>query len=78
MKQAIRSASKVHLRLIEAKAPEGPAIHSSRRDLSAPVIEAALCMTRKPKLFFTHEPEEEELRCQPVGRNEDLLAYANQ
>lgn len=42
--EAIKAASAVELSLIKAATPRGPAIHSSTRDTSPEVIEAALCM----------------------------------
>lgn len=57
--EAIRAQSKFELALIQAKAPAGPAIHSSSRpDVSAPVIEAALCMSLNlPDVEKHYKPE---------------------
>jgi len=44
---AIKAESDVKLKLIEAASPVGPAVHSSTRELSGEVIEAAFCIQRK-------------------------------
>jgi hypothetical protein len=41
----VKAAADVRVELVRAERPVGPAIHSSTRDMSAPVIEAALCRT---------------------------------
>lgn len=41
--EAIKAASAVELALVKAERPKGPAIHGSTRDMSGPVIEAAMC-----------------------------------
>jgi phage major head subunit gpT-like protein len=43
--EAIRASSKAHLEFIKAAAPQGPAIHSSTRDATPDVIEAAMCIS---------------------------------
>ncbi len=43
--ELIKAASAIELKLIEAERPTGPAIHSSRKDMSGDVIEAALCQS---------------------------------
>jgi phage major head subunit gpT-like protein len=44
--QAIKAAADLKLELVRAERPRGPAIHSSSRDISSPVIEAAFCRSR--------------------------------
>ena len=41
--QAIKTLSDVKVKLIEAKAPEGPGVNSGGGNITGPVIEAALC-----------------------------------
>ena len=41
--EAIKAAAAVELSLVKAERPTGPAIHGSTRDVSGPVIEAAMC-----------------------------------
>jgi phage major head subunit gpT-like protein len=44
--QTVQAAADLKLGLIRAERPRGPAIHSSSRDISSPVIEAAFSRTR--------------------------------
>lgn len=44
--QTVQAAAELKLGLIRAERPKGPAIHSSSRDISSPVIEAAFARTR--------------------------------
>jgi phage major head subunit gpT-like protein len=44
--QTVRAAADLKLGLIRAERPKGPAIHSSSRDISSPVIEAAFSRAR--------------------------------
>lgn len=44
--EAVKAASAVEVELIRAERPTGPAIHSSSKDCSGEVIEAALCIHR--------------------------------
>jgi hypothetical protein len=44
--QTVKAAADLKLGLIRAERPRGPAIHSSSRDISTPVIEAAFARTR--------------------------------
>lgn len=57
--ESVRATSQFELRLVQAKAPAGPAIISGgERDTSAPVIEAALCMSRAmPNVEKHFKPE---------------------
>jgi phage major head subunit gpT-like protein len=43
--ELIRASAKVELALVRAERPKGPAIHAARNDVSAAVIEAALCQS---------------------------------
>lgn len=43
---AVRAAADLKLELVRAERPKGPAIHSSSRDISSPVIEAAFSRAR--------------------------------
>jgi hypothetical protein len=49
--EAVKAASEIRVKLVQAERPSGPAIHSSIRDAGANVIEAALAQAvRLPKI----------------------------
>jgi hypothetical protein len=57
--ELIRAAAKVELALVRAERPRGPAIQSHRQDISAKVIEAALCQSvGLPQIDEAFSPQE--------------------
>jgi phage major head subunit gpT-like protein len=56
--ELIKATSAYEVELIRAERPKGPAIHSSSRDMTAPVIEAALCKSAGLPNIEKHFKEE--------------------
>ena len=75
----VKAAAKVELELVKAAAPVGPAIHSSHKDVTAPVIEAALCRTLGvPKIEkqYTEQVLEQSDRFRNLGLQQVMIMAA--
>jgi len=77
----VKAAALHEAELIRAERPAAPAIHSSTRDLSAPVIEAAFCRSaglQEPEKFFKPETlEAADKSFRNLGLQELLLIAAS-
>lgn len=77
--ELIKAKSAAEVELIRAERPQGAFIHSSTRDLSSQVIEAALCRSRLPDVEKHFKPEVLEAAADKNIRNislQELLLMA--